>query len=214
MFLNGISDFIDLYMVRDDYGLTLPTTQPRSVSYEWWVKWNALNHYSRILDCGNGPWSDNIYVSNVAKTNDLRAAFYRGNDSAGTGSMAINAVQAIHPNTWQHVVVTIRQKSRADTASNSSAEIDVYVDGQLFARQNSATLPAMISRRNCWIGKSEWAGPTSEDQFFYGWIDDFFWYTPHAHTTCTQYQYCIAPLPTYPASTHLCPLCPPAPVQV
>ena len=48
------------------------------------MKWNALNHYSRLLDCGNGPWSDNIYVANVDKTTTIRAAFYRGNGSVGT----------------------------------------------------------------------------------------------------------------------------------
>ena len=175
--LNGINDFIDLYLVPDDYGRTLPRQMPRSVSFEWWVKWNALNSYSRLLDCGNGPFSDNMYVSNVATSNDLRAAFYRGNSTAPV-SQAINAPRAIYPNTWQHVVVTIRQKSRYDQNSNNSAEIDIYVDGRLFVRQNQATLPAMVNRVNCWIGKSEWkaANPASTDEYFYGWIDDFFWY--------------------------------------
>ena len=175
--LNGVDDFIDLYLVPDDYGRTLPRTMPRSVSFEWWVKWNALNSYARMLDCGNGIFSDNIYVSNVGRSNDLRAAFYRGNSTAPV-SQAINAPQAIHPNTWQHVVVTIRQKNRFDIQSNNSAEIDIYVDGKLYVRQMSATLPAMLARMNCWIGRSEWKAydPNNTDEYFYGWIDDFFWY--------------------------------------
>ena len=163
---NGLDDFIDLYMVRDDYGRVLPRTLPRSVSFEWWVKWNGLKQYSRILDCGNGVYSDNIIVNNQMRSNDLRAAFYRGNTSV---NQLIIAQRAIHPNTWQHVVVTIRQKQRGDT---SSAEIDVYVDSQLVVQQRNAILPNMVQRVNCWIGKSEWA----TDEYFYGWIDDFFWY--------------------------------------
>ena len=158
---NGADDFIDLYQLRDDYGNTLPTTLPRSVSFEWWVKWNALNAYSRILDCGNGVFNNNIIVNNQVLTNDLRAAFYRGGN---TTSQLIIAPRAITPNTWQHVVVTIRQKNRNDNNGLTSAEIDIYVDGQLFVRQANAQLPAMVQRVNCWIGKSEWAA----DGYFSG----------------------------------------------
>ena len=175
---NGFSDYIDLYEVMDDYGRVLPHVIPsRSMSFEWWVKWKDLNTWSKILDCGNGPNADNIVVSNVDNSRDLRADFYYDNSAvdAGLNSVAFNAITV---NSWQHVVVTVRQKRRYDYDSPDSAEISIYVDGRLYSQNPNTWLPRNVSRAQCYIGLSEWyvSGNSPNDGHFSGWLDDFFVY--------------------------------------
>ena len=171
---NGINDYIDLYQLHDDYGTTMPHQLARSMSFEFWVKWDVLNSWSRILDCGNGPFADNIIISNMANTQDLRAAFYYGGNGTGLNSIAYNAIT---PHTWQHIVATVRQKRRFDYDSWDSAEINIYVDGALYSANNNTWLPRQVNRTQCFIGLSEWAlAGNTGDGYFGGWLDDFFYY--------------------------------------
>ena len=172
--LNGFSDYIDLYQLMDDFGHTLPHVMARSMSFEFWVKWKDLNSWSRILDCGNGPFADNIIISNMLATRDLRGAFYYDAQGTGLNSIAYNAITV---NNWQHIVVTVRQKRRFDYDSPDSAEINIYVDGRLFSNNSNTWLPRNVNRSQCYIGLSEWTvAGSSQDGYFSGWVDDFFYY--------------------------------------
>ena len=192
---NGFSDRIDLYGLGDDYGNTMPHMMSRSMSFEFWVKWQSMNSWSRILDCGNGPFADNIIVSNMETYQNLRAAFYY--DGMGTGLNSI-AYNAITPNSWQHIVVTVRQKRRYDYDSPDSAEINVYVDGRLYSNNSNTYLPRHVNRTQCWIGVSEWylAGLTG-DGFFSGWLDDFFYYDYPLSAEAVLAHYVLPRPPVY-----------------
>jgi len=167
---NGVNNFIDLYRFPDDRGNFFPKTLPLSLSFEFWVQWNQLNQWSRILECGNGVYADNIILSNTDTSNDFRAAFFRGNTSVNQAS---TAYRSIYPNTWQHIVVTIAQKSLADSTSSSAGEINIYIDGILKSSTANAYLLRDVIRSECFIGRRGWG---TGDQFFSGWIDDFFYY--------------------------------------
>jgi len=166
--MNGVDQYIDLNEMPDDNGKTLPAL-PRSMTFEYWVMWNQLNSWSRILDCGNGNFVDDVILSNVGTSNDFRAAFYRS--GAVENSTAL-AAKSIYPNTWQHIVATIAQKSANDASSATAAEINIYIDGALVFKNPATYLLRDVARSQCWIGKSEW----SQDGYFSGWIDDFFVY--------------------------------------
>ena len=192
---NGISDWIDLYLLPDDYGNVLPHTLPRSISFEWWVKWNQLNSWSRILDLGNGPRADNVLVSNVGESNDLRAAMYRGNITVNQWSIA---TRAIHPNLWQHIVVSVRAKRRGDYNQPDSGEISIYIDGAVASHTDSAWLLNNVQRQNAWIGRSEWqAVGETNDGFFYGWLDDFFYYDYPLSAEAALVHYVLPRPPIY-----------------
>ena len=193
---NGFSDYIDLYQLMDDYGHTMPTMMSRSMSFEFWVKWKDLNQWSRILDCGNGPFADNIIVSNVEARRDLRAAFYYDAQGTGLNSIAYNAITV---NNWQHIVVTVRAKRRGDYDSPDSAEINIYVDGALYSNNSNTWLPRQVVRRNCFIGLSEWylAGQSTGDGFFSGWLDDFFYYDYPLSAEAVLAHYVLPRPPVY-----------------
>ena len=193
--LNGYSDYIDLYQVPDDYGRYMPRQLSRSMSFEFWVKWRDINSWSRILDCGNGPFADNIIISNVAATRDLRAAFFYEGQDAGLNAISYNAVTV---NNWQHVVVTVRQKRRGDNDSPDSAEIHVYVDGALYANNSNTRLPRSVVREQCYIGLSEWfVSGNSADGFFSAWIDDFFYYDYNLSPEAVLAHYVLPRPPAY-----------------
>ena len=133
--------------MRDDNGLLFPSMMPLSVSFEFWAQWNQLNYWSRIFDCGNGPFGDNILLSNVANSNDFRAAFFRENVTVNNAL----APRSIYPNTWQHIVVSIAQRFLNDSNSATAASISIYIDGVLVNKNPEAyLLRSVIARIAGW----------------------------------------------------------------
>lgn len=169
-FVNGSR--IDLLRYQDDNGKLFPAFLPQTISFEFWAMYQVLGFWSRLIDCGNGANSGNVFMSNTGNdngypSNDFHTAMYGGgNGNRGESTTAQNAV---HPNTFQHFVATLTRKSRA----NDSARLDIYVDGVLRATQDNAVLlNANFRRGTCWLGHSNWAA----DADFRGFIDDFFYY--------------------------------------
>ena len=163
---NGNSSRIDLLTFPDDNGKTLQRTLPQTLSFEFWASFSQLGFWMRLFDCGAGTAADNMFVSAVGTSTDLHAAFL-----TNSVSESVTAPRAIHPNSWQHIVVTIAKRFMQN--NNQLAAISIYVDGRLMANQSTtAVLPRQVERRNCWLGKSNWMG----DANFVGWIDDFFLY--------------------------------------
>ena len=165
-FFNGNNSRIDLLTFADDNGKTVPRSFPTTFSLEFWATYSQLGWWSRLFDCGAATIQDNLFVANIGSTTDLRATIMTNNVEE-----TVTAPRAVHPNSWQHIVVSVAK--RVQNANNNGAIISLYVDGRLMANQSTtAVLPRVVERRNCWLGKSNW----EVDSNFVGWIDDFFLY--------------------------------------
>ena len=166
--LNGINGYIDLLNTRDDYGRTFPSVLPYTLSLEYWVTWSQVQRWSRIFECGQGILRDNMNVANVDTSTDLAVGIDSGLNNTRTTAYAV-----VKPTTWQHIVVTLAQHTRAN---NVTGTLSVYVDGVLVTYRNDSFLLKPVLREHCWIGRSEYNPPLGQDQWFSGYVDDFFYY--------------------------------------
>ena len=121
----------------------LPTMNPdfsQGLTIEAWVRYDAFNSWSRILDAGNGASSDNIIFANSGTTSDLALSSVRG--STSTDLVARGALEI---GKWLHLCATI----------DASGTGRIYKNGVLVA-SGAVQLPNRIQRNNNYIGKSNW----------------------------------------------------------
>lgn len=117
-----------------------------------WVKYDAFNHWSRILDFGNGSNADNIILANQATTSNLVLSI-----RIGSSANDIVANGVLKTGEWQHISATITSDNQAK----------IYVNGVEVA-SGTCQLPSTVTRSNNYIGRSNWAS----DGYFDGGIDD------------------------------------------
>ncbi|MDX2001867.1 MAG: cadherin domain-containing protein [Chitinophagales bacterium] len=111
-------------------------------------------NWSRIIDFGNGPASDNIELGFHGTSGLMFAEVFNGSFSSGNSLTITNTV--IPTNQWVHVACVW------DGMGTST----IYWDGVPVA--SGATFdPTTTSRSNCYIGKSNWA-----DEYFDGRMKD------------------------------------------
>ncbi|MFZ4773744.1 MAG: LamG-like jellyroll fold domain-containing protein [Terrimicrobiaceae bacterium] len=105
-----------------------------------WVYVRNFNSWSRLIDFGNGPNSDNILfaISNGTTGQPNLHVFNGGSNSNFTAPSPISL------NQWVHLAATLQ---------GTSAKI--YVNGALVASANLNT-PRNIVRNRCYIGRSNW----------------------------------------------------------
>jgi hypothetical protein len=125
-----------------------------------WVYPQQVGFWARVIDFGNGPGPENVFLSFVfsyALTPFFQIislnnpVFY----NAATQSMALNA--------WQFLTTTF-------DGINSR----IYINGTLVKNDvlsSSFSMP-MITRTNCYIGKSSW----STDAVSFSYIDSLRFY--------------------------------------
>ncbi len=117
-----------------------------------WVKFDAFNHWSRIIDFGNGANSDNIVFANEGGTNNLVISIRQD-----TNGQQLIAKGVLPKGVWTHVAATI----------DSSGTSALYVNGQEVA-YGDCHLPNSLKRSKNYIGRSNW----SHDKYFAGEIHD------------------------------------------
>ena len=114
-----------------------------------WARWDSFNHWSRIVDFGNGPDEDNIFLANRNTTNEL--VF----NVRGGGELSV--ANALTPGRWVHVAATV--------SVDGSAVL--YIDGEAAASGTFTPTPA-TRRASNYIGRSNW----DHDGYFHGGLRD------------------------------------------
>ena len=101
---------------------------------------------------GNGPGSDNILIANAGTTNNLDFWIFSGSNSS-----YIEVPNIITAGSWVHVAASV----------DSNGKAKLYVNALLLDSGN-LYVPSNITRTNCYLGKSDWAG----DGYYNGLLDE------------------------------------------
>ncbi|RRD87883.1 hypothetical protein EII33_12810 [Bacteroides heparinolyticus] len=127
-----------------------------AMTFTFWARWDAYNSFSRIVDMGNGSYSNNIAIANHST---VPGKIYY---SIFVGSTAYNMSDT-------GIAVTSQDAWGFYAASVSEAGVmKLYKNGKLIATKNNGKAPSKIIRANQYIGRSNW----SVDGYFKGAIDD------------------------------------------
>eukprot|EP00729_Bicosta_minor_P016928 gene16928-biopygen4483 len=118
-----------------------------------WTKWDKFGHWSMVIDIGNGPNSDNIYLANRENTNTLVWQIYRGDTHK-----YVDIGNILQLNTWTHVCGTVsasgymavllngvEQKCTGGTACDTSTGMG-----------SKGWTPNRLLRSNAYIGRANW----------------------------------------------------------
>lgn len=150
---SGNDGYIDLGGTNEHLQIP-PTTMDFSngMTIQTWVKYDGFNHWSRIVDFGNGPNADNILFANQGTDNNLVLSIRQGSSAQ---DFVVNNVLQL--NQWMHLAATL----------DGSGNVKIFVNG---AEVSSGTLqlPLTIERTNNYIGRSNW----SSDGFFNGALNE------------------------------------------
>jgi hypothetical protein len=138
---DGDSDYVTLPAINVNFALGL--------TVEAWVWYDAFQHWSRVIDLGNGAQSDNIVLANSGTTAKFDLSIYKGN--SGQDFTSPSAVLELGK--WMHLAGTL------DPAGNAV----LYKNGQPIAT-SKLLVPNNINRTKNYIGKSNWGS----DQDFKG----------------------------------------------
>ncbi|GEM_PF-1397412 len=144
---DGADDYVDLGAIPATAGLS------QGFTYTGWVRWNTFNNYSRLLDIGNGEWSNNIVLANLSNNNRL----YIESLNYGGAELRVETGNVLTPGRWTHVAATV----------SGAGEARVYIDGVL-AASGIVHIPASTDRVNCYLGRSNWV----DDAYFNGSMDE------------------------------------------
>ncbi|MGK7919557.1 MAG: LamG domain-containing protein, partial [Trichodesmium sp.] len=137
---DGVDDYIQMPEMNVDYsqGLTVGA----------WVHYESFKNWSRIIDFGNDPGSDNILFANQGTTANLTLHNY-----LGATNHPIQVDGTLEQKKWLYLAATI------DESGNGK----IYKNGQEVG-SGSSSIPNNVNRTQNYVGKSNW----SADQLFHG----------------------------------------------
>lgn len=124
-------------------------------SVEFKARWDAFNRWSRILDFGEGPRSDNIIISQSANPGEL--AFYT---YSGTKSKGFTIPGALELGVMSSFLLTLSE----------FGHMRVWKDGKMIGEFEDAFVPRRIDRSHFYVGKSNW----ENTPLFKGTIQDLY----------------------------------------
>lgn len=138
-----------------------PTTNGLTISF--WYKSNGSPTWARVFDFGNGPSSDNIFISsNGDGLNRFAFSVFYG----ATENKIYLTDANYNDNVWRHIVWTLTYA----TPNSYTSTWNLYING--VNRYNSSTqlYPSpSVTRTLCYLGRSNWA----VDGYYNGNIDEF-----------------------------------------
>jgi len=140
-YFDGINDYIDLGSWENGGAMT----------FSFWARWDSNHNYSRIIELGNGPSSDNIVVSQRQSNDELFFSIYLGSSE-----------------TKMFTSTTLSQWNFYSATVNASGVMTLYKNGELIAQKIDGVTPNTILRNKQFIGKSNFAA----DGYFKGAIDE------------------------------------------
>jgi hypothetical protein len=120
----------------------------------FWIYPQQVGVWSKVIDFGNGPNSNNIFLSQYSTP---YFQIYSNNVIVNKAVSPDN----LQTNKWQFLAVTLN--------CNRST---IYIDGQLTATSSHNYTLQILNRTKCFIGKSNWA----EDGYSYSYLDDLRFY--------------------------------------
>jgi hypothetical protein len=116
---------------------------PGGFTVEAWVFVREVRNWSRLIDFGNGPASDNVvFALSQGTSGRPRLEFYRG---ASTTGLTANSVLPLQQ--WVHLAATF---------DGTTARI--YLNGQLDAQGPLQGATQVVTRNNAYVGRSNWGG--------------------------------------------------------
>lgn len=159
---NTHADNLSLKLDGDGSYVELPAEGYDDLSQatvEAWVKWDALNHYSRVFEFGS-PWKS-MFVINNAKTADLRFNVYpRLAKNDETARNIIWAANAIRTNEWMHLA-----------AVSGPGGMQLYLNGRLVGQHTNTTSFARFAKEARFVLGRGLVG-NATDQDFRGEMDE------------------------------------------
>lgn len=147
------------------------------LTFTVWAKPAAVSTWARFIDLGNGPDSDNIFLTRDAATNTLVLDVFKGAGSVGR----VTAANALVLNEWQMFAATM----------NDAGNVVLYKNGFQVQTGVVSQKPNVITRTGNFIGDSNW--PT--DALYNGLIDEMrvYNYALDADTLATIYSETAGP---------------------
>lgn len=107
-----------------------------------WISVVNYVGFSRLIDFGNGPSSNNIIISFTDSTSGKPLVQLYSDNTAGnklTSSIPLSL------NNWYHLGVVL-----------SGTNLYIYENGIEVASQSNAFIPQNVMRSSCFIGRSNW----------------------------------------------------------
>jgi len=145
MVLDGVNDYLDL--TTWEFG-------GEPMTMEAYVKWDAFNYWSRILDFGDGARDDEVQFGIESSGRRLAARVFRGSSNSYP---ALNSASSSFFTAGEHVHVVWTIDESNWVFYKNGAETDTTASGQE---------PLSLTRAYHWIGRS----PFSADGYFDGTI--------------------------------------------
>lgn len=112
-----------------------------------WIKVNSARHFARILEFGNGAYSDNIELSLKDTTYYVHLKTWFMSETKGF----LDASSPLKPNEWTHVAAVL-----------SGGIAKLYYNAVLVATGTQFS-PRSVIRRSNYIGKGNFPGDQNAD---------------------------------------------------
>lgn len=129
---DGKTKFVQLPALNKDFS--------QGFTVEALVCFDEFQSWSRIIDLGNGPGSQNILLANEVTTNNLSLMVINNGQQ-----YLLKAQNALPKGGWVYVAATIQADGTAK----------LYINGAEKASGQMA-LPITVTRNQCYVGKSNW----------------------------------------------------------
>ena len=155
---DGTNDYVDV----GDFSLG------GSLTFEAWMQYDSRGTWSRIFDFGeNGADDDNIWLGLAGSSGTIRFEILSGSSKSmvtdGDGEHTAYGQVPID-GTWIHVAATI-----SGTAGSANGTGKLIVNGNLVGTKTNMYVPAVMTRNNQYLGKSNWGG----DAYLNAKMDEF-----------------------------------------
>ena len=145
---DGTNDYVDV----GDFSLG------GSLTFEAWMQYDSRATWSRVFDFGeNGASDDNIWLGLAGSSGTIRFEILSGSSKSmvtdGDGEHTAYGQVPID-GTWIHVAATI-----SGTAGSTNGTGKLFVNGNLVGTKTNMYVPAVMTRNNQYLGKSNWNDP-------------------------------------------------------
>ncbi|MBT5379565.1 MAG: DUF5011 domain-containing protein, partial [Opitutae bacterium] len=122
-----------------------------------WVQYDKTENWSRIIDFGHAAGNHNVLLANVG--GGTQAAWEVRIGGTNRSQRANNFWEV---NNWVHAAATVSE----------GGHLRVYKNGQQVAENANGHAPAVQTRTNHYVGKSNWGN----DRYFRGYMDELILY--------------------------------------
>lgn len=138
----------DHLQLHDDY-----SDFARGFTFSVWAYPTAVTTFGRLMDLGNGPGLDNIWLGRIGTSEDMAFEVYAG----GTKAVVVTMSGALKLNEWQHYAVTV-----------DGTQVRIYRNGVPIDMDSMSRPMPAVRRAYQYFGRSNW----TQDHHFQGKLDE------------------------------------------